>query len=415
MTHIRTFTDHQTQFTDKKVLIRVDFNVPIKNGKIQDNNRIVQTLPTLTALLKCNASLVIMSHFGRPEPAEVGTRDSAFSLAPVRDELSRLLSKPIAFAEDIIGKEATTKAAALKPGEILLLENVRYYQGETSKDTGERKRFADHLAGLAEIYVNDAFGAAHRSHASTTTVGEILPAYAGLLMEKELHFLGKALESKVGSGTEKFKYAKVAVIGGAKISSKIPLINNLFGKVDKILIGGGMTYTFFKTMGYEIGKSLLEKDLIPICAELLQKSEGVLELPVDLKVGEIDFDVMQTKGELAVVNSTEIPADKEAVDIGPATIDKYVGIIKQAETVIWNGPMGVFECPAAAEGTFAIARGMDEATRLGATTIIGGGDSGAAIKQVGLEDRVSHLSTGGGASLEFLEGKVLPGVAVLMK
>ncbi len=406
---IKTINDIDLE--NKKVLIRVDYNIPLKDGIIQDNNRIVQTLPTLKELLKRKAALILTSHLGRPVPAPPEERNNAYSLAPVRKELEALLGIPIDFCEDILGK-APAKTQQLKPGQVLLLENVRYYKEETEKDDEKRRGFAQKLASLADVFVNDAFGTAHREHASTTTVGEFLPSAGGLLMEKEIKYLSQAL-GKRGEISSNYHYGKTAVIGGAKVSGKIPLINNLLDKVDKILIGGGMTYTFYKAMGLEIGNSLLDPGLLDICKEILEKGKDIVVLPTDTRVGHIDFDVMEAKGKLKTVPNNAMPADTDGVDIGPDTVKQYLEIIAQSHTLIWNGPMGVFECPEASEGTFAIAKGMADATEKGAITIIGGGDSASALKQAGLQDKVTHLSTGGGASLEFLEGKTLPGVAIL--
>lgn len=399
----QTIKDHN--FSKQRVLLRVDYNVPILNGVIQDNHRIVQTLPTLKALLNQGASLILMSHLGRPDTLK-SSRETELSLRPVAKELEKLLEIKVNFCEEIIGDQVLEKAKSLKPGEILLLENVRYYRAETDKKDPEgMKAFAKSLASLGDVFVNDAFGTAHREHASTCTIANFLPSYAGLLMEKELDYLGRVLENP--------QRPMVSILGGAKISSKIPLIKNLIPRADKILVGGGMAYTFFKAMNLEIGQSLLEVKLLEECKEIMRMGKGIIELPSDVMVGKIDFKKMEAIGKLHPVLKEEIPIDLEGLDIASATIDHFKKIILSAKTIIWNGPMGVFECQDAAKGTLAIAQALVKATELGATTIIGGGDSASAIKQMGLQDKITHLSTGGGASLEFLEGKILPGIDIL--
>lgn len=387
----------------KKVIMRADFNVPLQDGKITDNARIEAALPTIKYVLEQGASLILMSHLGRPK----GEKKPELSLKPVAEELSSLLGKEVKMAPDCIGSEVEAQAKALQAGEILLLENVRFYKAEDDKKDAEgRKAFAKQLASLAEVYVNDAFGTAHREHASTANIAEFLPAAAGFLMEKELDYLGKAIDEP--------KRPLVAILGGAKVSDKIPIINSLLEKADKIIIGGGMAYTFYKAMGLEIGKSLLDAELIETCKDFLSRGEDKIVLPIDTKVTKgFNFGTMSLTGPLTSVKRDAIPADEEGLDIGEESVKSFSDIIENAKTVVWNGPMGVFECADTAKGTFAIADAMVKATEKGAITIIGGGDSASAVKKAGLKEKMSHVSTGGGASLEFLEGKVLPGVAAL--
>ena len=380
----------------KKVLLRCDFNVPQdkETGKITSDKRIVAAIPTIKYLLDNGAAVIACSHLGKPK----GEWKTKLTLAPVAERLSELLGQKVIFASDIIGEDAKAKAAELKPGEIMLLENLRF-------DIREEKNgadFAKALADMAEIYVSDAFGTVHRAHASTAGVAAYLPAYAGLLVEKELSVMGKALDDP--------KRPFVAVLGGAKVSDKIGVINNLLEKADSIIIGGGMAYTFIKAMGYEIGNSLLEEDKLDYALEMIEKAKknGVdLLLPVDTAVGnefkaDCDFEVVDIK---------EMPAGWMGMDIGPKTVELFSDAIKNAETVVWNGPMGVFEFEAFAKGTKAMAKAMAES---GAITIVGGGDSAAAVEKLGFADKMTHISTGGGASLEFLEGLELPGVASLL-
>ena len=379
----------------KKVFVRCDFNVPMdENQNITDNTRIVAALPTIKYLLEQNCKIILASHLGRPK----GEFKPEFSLKPVAKELSRLLNKEVIMANDVIGEDAMKKASELKEGEILLLENVRFHREETDNDP----EFAKKLASMAEVFVNDAFGTAHRAHASTAGIADYLPAVAGFLIEKELKFLGEAINNP--------ERPLVAILGGAKVSDKIGVIDNLLEKVDTLMIGGGMTYTFFKAQGYEVGKSICELDKLDLAKELMEKAKnkGVkLMLPVDTKVGkEYSADT-----ESKTVKSTEIPADWEGLDIGEETIKLYSEELQKAKTVIWNGPLGVFEFPQFAVGTNSIAKVLAD---LDATTIIGGGDSAAAVKKAGLEDKMTHISTGGGASLEFIEGKKLPGIECLM-
>lgn len=381
----------------KTVLMRVDFNVPIKDGEISDDNRIVQALKSINFVVDAGAKLILTSHLGRPS----GTPDPEFSLKPVADHLATLVDAPIHFATDCIGnvrKEVVNKA---KSGEIVLLENVRFHEGEKANDS----EFAKQLAEGADLFVNDAFGSSHRAHASVAGVTEFLqPSVSGFLLEKEI----KYLEESVNNPERPF----VAILGGAKVSDKIGVIENLLGKVDSILIGGGMTYTFYKAKGLPIGDSLVEEDKVDLAKELLEKAEATganVMLPVDSVVAK-EFN---NDAEHKVVAEDGIEDGWMALDIGPETAIAFGNTIKQAKTIVWNGPMGVFELSNFADGTFEVAKALAAATKDGATTIIGGGDSASAIKVAGLEDDVSHVSTGGGASLEYLEGKELPGVAFL--
>ncbi len=378
----------------KKVFVRCDFNVPMDEEKnITDNARIVGALPTIKYLLENECSIILASHLGRPK----GEFKEEYSLKPVAKELTKLLNKEVIMSEDVIGQDSKNKAENLKSGEILLLENVRFHREETDNDEG----FAKELASMAEIYVNDAFGAAHRAHSSTAGVAKFLPAVSGFLIEKELNFLGETLANP--------ERPFCAILGGAKVSSKIGVIENLLDKVDTLMIGGGMAYTFFKAQGYEVGNSICEMDKLDLAKELMEKAKqkGVkLMLPVDTKIGK-EFD---KNTESKTVKYTEIPANWEGFDIGEETIKMFSEEVKKAKTVIWNGPVGLFEFPQFAIGTNEIAKVLSE---IDAITIIGGGDSAAAVKKVGLEDKMTHISTGGGASLEFLEGKKLPGIECL--
>lgn len=382
----------------KRVLMRVDFNVPLQDGKVVNDTRIRAALPTIHKLVQDGGRLVLMSHLGRPK----GERNPAMSLAPCAQALSGLLGRPVAFADDCIGEAVESAVAALADGEILLLENLRYHEAETRNNLD----FAARLARLGDVYVNDAFGTAHRAHASTEGVTHYLAVCAaGLLMVKELDYLGRILENPA----KPF----VAVLGGAKISGKIDVIANLLPRVDRILIGGGMAFTFYKAKGFEIGASLLEEDRLGLARELLASAGDKLVLPPDCVVAEtVDF-AARTVGELRTVDADAIPAGWRGLDIGPKSLAAFEAVLAPARTVVWNGPMGVFEIPQTAEGTYAVARMLADATAGGAVTVIGGGDSAAAVAKAGVEDKVSHVSTGGGASLEFLEGKVLPGVAAL--
>ena len=379
----------------KRVLVRVDYNVPLDaNGNVSDDKRITASLPTINYLLEQGARIILCSHLGRPK----GEVKKEFSLAPVAKRLKELLPNVnIYFASDCIGEEAERKAAALKDGEILLLENLRFHKEEEKNDP----EFAKKLASLAEIYVSDAFGTVHRAHASTAGVAAYLPAVAGFLIGKELSIMGGALENP--------ERPFVAILGGAKVADKIGVITNLLNKCDTLLIGGGMAYTFFKAMGYEIGDSLLDAESIGLAKQLMEtaKEKGVkLLLPVDTVVAK----AFAADAEHMTVASNAIPAGWQGLDIGEKTRELFAAEIKNAKTVIWNGPMGVFEFPAFAKGTEAVAKACAEC---GGTTIIGGGDSASAVKKLGYADKMTHISTGGGASLEFLEGKVLPGVAAL--
>ena len=381
----------------KTVLMRVDFNVPVSDGVITDDNRIVQALPSIRYILDHGATLVLTSHLGRPG----GEVKKEFSLKPVATYLQGALGSVVHFAEDCVGPVADKAVAGAGPGEVILLENVRFHAEEKKNDAD----FAKKLAAHADLFVNDAFGSSHRAHASVAGVTEFLsPALSGFLLEKEITYL----EESVNHPKRPF----VAILGGAKVSDKINVIENLLTKVDAILIGGGMTYTFFKAKGLSVGSSLLEEDKVELAASLLKKAEeaGVrFLLPVDSKVA----DRFSNDAESKWVDQDGIEEGWMALDIGPKTIQLFGDEIRKAKTVLWNGPMGVFEMDNFSAGTFQVAEALAEATALGATTIIGGGDSAAAIKKAGLQDKVSHVSTGGGASLEYLEGKELPGVAVL--
>ena len=379
----------------KKILVRCDFNVPMdENKNITDTTRIIAAIPTIKYLLENNCAIILCSHLGRPK----GEYKPEFSLKPVAKELSKILGKEVIMAEDVIGEDAKTKAANLKSGEVMLLENVRFHREETDND----EAFAKELASMAEVYVNDAFGAAHRAHASTAGVAKFLPAVSGFLIEKELECLGDA----VNNPDRPF----VAILGGAKVSDKIGVIDSLLEKVDTLLIGGGMAYTFFKAQGYEVGNSICELDKLDLAKDAMAKAKakGVnLVLPVDTKVGK-EF---KPDTESKTVPWTEIPEGWEGFDIGEETIKIFSEEVKKAKTVIWNGPLGLFEFPQFSVGTNSIARLL---ATIDAKTIIGGGDSASAVKNAGLADKMTHISTGGGASLEFLEGKKLPGIECLL-
>ena len=379
----------------KKVLVRCDFNVPLdENKNITDETRINAALPTIKYLLDNGAAVILCSHLGRPK----GEFNMKYSLAPVAKRLSEKLGFEVKLAKDVIGEDAKRLAAEVKPGEAILLENVRFQPEEEKNDPA----FAKELASMADLYVSDAFGTVHRAHASTAGVAAYLPAVAGFLIGKELDFLGSAVENP--------KRPFVAILGGAKVKDKIGVITNLLEKVDTLIIGGGMAYTFQKAMGKEIGKSLLDEERIDLAKDLMEKAKakGVkLLLPVDNVCGS---DFSNDCNIITVDADQGIPADYEGMDIGPKSVKLFSDAIKEAKTVVWNGPMGVFEFPNFAKGTLAIATAMAESD---AITIIGGGDSAAAVTQMGLADKMSHISTGGGASLEFLEGKTLPGVACL--
>ncbi len=381
----------------KTVLMRVDFNVPIKNGKISDDNRIQQALKSINFVVENGAKLILTSHLGRP----AGEPSPEFSLKPVADHLATLVDVPVHFAEDCIGEKADKVIKKAKMGEIVLLENVRFHDGEKKNDS----EFAKQLSAHADLFVNDAFGSSHRAHASVAGVTEYLqPSVSGFLLEKEIQYL----EGSVNNPARPF----VAILGGAKVSDKIGVIKNLLDKVDTIIIGGGMTYTFYKAKGLPIGSSLVEEDKVDLARDLIEqaKKAGIsLMLPVDSVVAK-EF---KNDAEHKIVGQDGIEDGWMALDIGPESAIGFGNQIKDAKTVVWNGPMGVFEMENFSDGTFTVAEALAEATKRGATTIIGGGDSASAIKLAGLEDKVSHVSTGGGASLEYLEGNVLPGVAAL--
>ena len=374
----------------KKVLVRVDFNVPIKDGKVGDDTRIRGALPTIQYLLEKGAAVILCSHLGRPK----GEANPAYSLKPVAEYLKGLVSNPVYFADDCIGESAKKAAAELKPGEILVLENTRYYKGEEKNDL----ELAKGLADLADLYVNDAFGTAHRAHSSTEGVTHFKPGVAGFLLEKEIQYLSSAVEDP--------KRPFVAILGGAKISDKIGVIKNLLNKADKVLIGGGMANTFFAAQGYEMADSLVQAEAIDTAKEILAAGSEKLVLPVDMVIADA-FDNGAAK---KTIDTGNVPAGWRVLDIGPKTVELYSKLVSDAATVVWNGPMGVFEMPEFAKGTFAVAQAVADSN---AISIIGGGDSVAAIQESGLADKVTHISTGGGASLEMLEGIVLPGVAAL--
>ena len=379
----------------RRALVRCDFNVPLKEGKITDDIRIVSALPTIKYLLDGGAKVILMSHLGRPE----GEPNPKYTLAPVAERLAELLGQEIVFisADTVVDEKVREAAAALEEGQVMLLENVRYRKEETKNGA----EFAKELAGLGDFFVNDAFGTAHRAHSSTAGVADYLPAVSGFLIEKEVEFLGHAVENP--------ERPFVAIMGGAKVGDKIPVIENLIKKVDTLIIGGGMSYTFFKARGLEIGTSILDEANIELAAELEKKAAeaGVkLLLPVDCVCAK-EF---KNDTEYGVYSKDAMPADMMGMDIGPETVELYKAAVAEAKTVVWNGPMGVFEMENFAKGTRAVAEALAQSS---AVTVIGGGDSAAAVEQFGLADKMTHISTGGGASLEFLEGKVLPGIAVI--
>lgn len=391
-------TIDQIDLKGKRVLVRVDFNVPLdENLNITDDIRITSSLPTIKKIVQEGGKAILMSHLGRPK----GAPNAKYSLKPTAKRLSELLGKEVKIAPDCIGEEVKAMVNAMKDGDVLILENLRFHAEEEKNNPD----FAKQLAELGDVYVNDAFGSAHRAHASTEGVTKYLStSVSGYLMQKELDYLGNALTEPVRP--------YCAVLGGAKISGKIDVIQNLFSKVDTLIIGGGMAYTFYKAMGYEIGKSLLEEEKVELAKEILEKgkSSGIkFMLPVDVVVAP-EF---ANDSPSEVVKIDKIPADKMGLDIGPETVKLFKEEVLKSKTIVWNGPMGVFEFDNFAKGTNAIAEALVEATKKGATTVIGGGDSAAAIKKAGMDEQVSHVSTGGGASLEFLEGKVLPGVEAL--
>ncbi|MEN3038299.1 MAG: phosphoglycerate kinase [Candidatus Kryptonium sp.] len=380
----------------KKVLVRVDFNVPIENGKVSDDTRIREALPTIRKIISDGGKAILMSHLGRPKGV-----DPKYSLKPVAEHLSNLLGMSVKFAPDCIGEEVRKMVEEMKEGEVLLLENVRFHPEEEKND----ENFARELASIADVYINDAFGSAHRAHASTEGVARFVKETAiGYLMQKEVEYLSKAI-----SNPEK---PYVAILGGAKVSDKIQVIKNLMDKVDAFLIGGGMANTFLKAKGYEVGKSLVEEDKLDLAREILneaQKRNVKFVLPIDCVIA----DKFANDASFETVSVDKVKPDWMILDIGPETIKAFYEVIKEAKTVVWNGPMGVFEFDNFAKGTFEIAKFLAEITQKGAVTIVGGGDSASAIAKAGLSDKVSHVSTGGGASLEFLEGKVLPGIAAI--
>ena len=374
----------------KRVLVRVDYNVPIAEGKVTDDTRIRAAMPTVEYLLQHGAALILCSHLGRPKDGP----DPKYSMRPVAAHLSALLGQAVAFADDCVGPVAEAAAKALKPGDVLVLENTRFHPEETKN----KPEMAQQLAALADIYVNDAFGSAHRAHASTEGVAHILPAVAGFLMEDEIRYLGQAIDQP--------KRPFVAILGGAKISDKIGVIRNLLTKADQVLIGGGMANTFFKAQGYQVSDSLVEEEALETARELLNLGGTTLRLPVDVVIA----DRFDAEAEMKTMPMGQIPAGWRILDVGPETVTAFAKVISNAGTVVWNGPMGVFEFPRFAQGTFGIAKVVAES---GAISVIGGGDSVAAINQAGLAAKITHISTGGGASLELLEGLVLPGLAAV--
>ncbi len=382
----------------KRVLCRCDFNVPLKNGEITDTNRLTAALPTIKKLVADGGKLILCSHLGKPK----GEPKPELSLAPVAVKLSELLGQEVKFAADpeVVGSNAKAAVEAMNDGDVILLENTRYRIEETKNG----KAFSKELASLCDIFVNDAFGTAHRAHCSNVGVAELADtAVVGYLMQKEIDFLGNAVENPVRPF--------VAILGGAKVADKLNVISNLIEKCDTLIIGGGMAFTFLKAKGYEIGNSLVDLEKLDYCKEMMEKAEKLgkqLLLPIDTTIVKDFPNPIDAEIEISVVESTNIPADMQGLDIGPKTSELYANAVKSAKTVVWNGPMGVFENPVLAKGTIAVARALAETD---ATTIIGGGDSAAAVNQLGFGDKMSHISTGGGASLEFLEGKELPGVA----
>ena len=381
----------------KRVLCRCDFNVPTKNGKITSDKRIVAAMPTIKYLVDHNAKVILCSHMGKPK----GEVKPELSLQVVADRISELLGKPVVMAKDVVGEDAKAKAAALKDGDVMLLENTRFEKGETKNDPELSKA----LASMADLFVNDAFGTAHRAHSSTAGVADYLPAVCGYLVQKEVSIMGKALADP--------ERPFVAILGGAKVSDKLNVINNLLEKVDTLIIGGGMAFTFLAAKGYDIGSSLVDSEKIDYCKEMMAKAEskGVkLLLPVDAVVADSFPNPIDAEIAVETVAADAIPADKMGLDIGEKSQALFADAVKSAKTVVWNGPMGVFENPTLAKGTIAVAQALADSS---AVTIVGGGDSAAACEQLGFADKMTHISTGGGASLEFLEGLELPGIACL--
>ncbi|MBW1983500.1 MAG: phosphoglycerate kinase [Deltaproteobacteria bacterium] len=382
----------------KRILTRVDYNVPIESGLVVSDVRIKASLPTLEYILGQGGRLILMSHLGRPK----GERIPEMSLRPCAHTLGKFLGKEVVFIDDCIGESVLVAVQKLKEGEILLLENLRYYKEETEND----KMFAEKLAALGDIYVNDAFGTAHRAHASTEGITHCMgKCVAGFLLKKELDYLGRVVENA--------KKPFVTIIGGAKISDKISVISNMLPKVEKLIIGGGMAFTFLKALGHEIGNSLCEQDKVKLAKDILKTGGDKIELPVDCVISDfLDFNKRKI-GNIKEINIGEIPQGWMGLDIGQKSIKRFGLILENAKTIVWNGPMGLFEIDETAKGTYAIANILAKATQSGAITIIGGGDLASAVNKAGVSDKVSHISTGGGASLEFLEGKILPGVAAL--
>lgn len=384
------------QVEGKKVLVRVDFNVPLKDGVITDDNRIVQALPTIKYLIDHNAKVILFSHLGKVKSEEDKAK---LSLRPVAERLSELLEKPVTFVPETRGEKLEAAINALNEGDVLLFENTRFEDLDGKKESKNDPELGKYWASLGDLFVNDAFGTAHRAHASNVGIASQLESAAGFLMEKEIKFIGGAVDNP--------ERPFVAILGGAKVSDKIGVINSLLDKADKVLIGGGMAYTFFKAMGREVGLSLLELDRVELAKEIMEKAGDKLVLPIDNVVAkEFSNDAVAT-----IVASDAIPADQEGLDIGPKTVELFASYLKDAKTVVWNGPMGVFELPNFAKGTIGVCEAI--ANLDGATTIIGGGDSAAAAISLGYADKFTHISTGGGASLEYLEGKELPGVAAI--
>ncbi|CUU35974.1 MAG: phosphoglycerate kinase [Armatimonadetes bacterium] len=385
----KTVRDIEVQ--GKRVLVRVDFNVPMQDGQITDDRRIRASLPTIQYLLEQGATVVLMSHFGRPK----GKRDPQYSLRPVAERLSQLLGREVLFLDDCVGEQVEAQVRNAPQGSVILLENLRFHPEEEANDPA----FAQALARLGEVYVNDAFGSAHRAHASTEGVAHYLPAVAGFLMEKELRYLGQALANP--------ERPFVAILGGAKVHDKIGVIRNLLPKVDRLLIGGGMAFTFLKAQGYEIGRSLLDAESIEFARQTLAEAGDKILLPTDVVVADALAPGVATQ----TVPVSAIPADKMGLDIGAETAQRFAEVVRTAKTVVWNGPLGAFETPPFEQGTRVV---MEALANSGAVSILGGGDTAACAEQLGFAERMTHISTGGGASLEFLEGRTLPGVAALM-